>query len=93
VYYNEARILEPKKFATVKVLPNVPASVNDAFGGRTYPLEGAAVMLPQKAPYTDPVEVLVCGGSTPFLGDALDSCVRITPEAANPVWVLERMVW
>lgn len=26
-------------------------------GGRTYPLEGTTVILPQHAPYTDPIEV------------------------------------
>jgi hypothetical protein len=61
-------------------------------GGRTYPLQGAAVMFPQHAPYTDPLEVLVCGGSTPGPGTALDNCVSIQPEAESATWTLERMV-
>ena len=53
---------------------------------------GAAVPLPQFAPYTDPLEILICGGSTPGAGDALDNCVTIAPESANPTWTLERIV-
>jgi hypothetical protein len=52
-------------------------------------LEGSAVLLPQSAPYTDPVVVLICGGSD--FGIALDNCVSIVPEAPNPSWTLERM--
>ncbi|KAJ7244340.1 glyoxal oxidase N-terminus-domain-containing protein [Mycena rebaudengoi] len=91
IYYNEARILDQNTFATVKELPNIPASVNNFLGGRTYPLEGAAVMFPQHAPYTDPVRIMACGGSAPGAGIALDNCVSIAPEAANPTWTLERM--
>jgi hypothetical protein len=53
---------------------------------------GTAVPLPQFAPYTDPLEILICGGSTPDAGFALDNCVTIAPEAAEPIWILERMV-
>ncbi|KAJ7659257.1 copper radical oxidase [Mycena polygramma] len=91
IYYNEARILDPHTFDTVVQLPNLPASVNNALGGRTYPLEGAAVLFPQHAPYTDPVRVLTCGGSAPGAGIALDNCVSIEPEGPNPTWTLERM--
>jgi hypothetical protein len=59
--------------------------------GRTYPMEGASVLLPQHAPYTDPITILVCGGATSN-GIALDNCISIQPEAANPTWVIERMV-
>jgi len=90
-YYNEARILNPVTFDTVTVLPNMPGAVNNALAGRTYPLEGSAVLLPQHAPYTDPIEILVCGGSTPD-AVALDSCISIAPESTNPTWTLERMV-
>ncbi|TFK38505.1 hypothetical protein BDQ12DRAFT_723345 [Crucibulum laeve] len=90
-YWNEARILDPATFATVKELPNIPASVTNFLGGRTYPLEGAAMALPQHAPYTDPLGILICGGSTDGAGQALDNCVTIQPEAANPTWTLERM--
>ncbi|KAJ7025972.1 galactose oxidase [Mycena alexandri] len=91
VYYNEARILDAETFDTIQTLPNIPASVSNFLGGRTYPLEGAAVMFPQHAPYTDPLEVLVCGGSTPGAGIALDNCVSIQPEVENATWALERM--
>ena len=58
--------------------------------GRTYPMEGASVLLPQYAPYTAPVTVLICGGSD--FGAALDNCVSIQPESNNATWVIERMV-
>ncbi|KIM63207.1 glyoxal oxidase [Scleroderma citrinum Foug A] len=89
-YYNEARILDPVTFDTVTVLPNMPGAVNNSLAGRTYPLEGSAVLLPQHAPYSDPIEILVCGGSTPE-AVALDNCISIAPEATNPTWTLERM--
>ena len=92
VYYNEARILDEVTFDTTRQLPNVPGAVNNFLGGRTYPMEGTAVMLPQHAPYTDPVEVLVCGGSTPGPAIALDNCVTIQPEVENANWTIERMV-
>ncbi|KAJ6532912.1 galactose oxidase [Mycena vulgaris] len=91
VYYNEARIIDAGTFDTIQTLPNLPGSVNDFLAGRTYPLEGAAVMFPQHAPYTDPLEVLVCGGSTPGPHIALDSCLSIQPEVENATWALERM--
>ncbi len=90
-YWNEARILDERTFQTLTVLPNAPGAVNDALGGRTYPLEGTAVLLPQKAPYSDPLGILICGGSTDGISNALDNCVTIEPEAANPTWTLERM--
>jgi hypothetical protein len=49
-------------------------------------------MLPQHAPYTDPVVIMVCGGTTEIENDPLDSCISIAPEAANPTWAYERMV-
>lgn len=61
-------------------------------GGRTYPLEGAAVAFPMKAPYTDPIRIMLCGGSSPGAGIALDNCVSIEPEVANATWTIERMV-
>lgn len=81
-------------FDTIKTLPNMPGSVINPFdgkaGGRTYPLEGTAVLFPQHAPYTDPLTVLVCGGSN--FGLAIDNCVSIQPEVDGADWVLERMV-
>lgn len=90
-YWNEARILDPVTFNTIKVLPNAPGAVNNPLGGRTYPLEGASVLLPQKYPYTDYLGFLVCGGSTEGPGNALDNCVSTYPDAPNPTWVIERM--
>lgn len=90
-YYNEARILDERTFATTKQLPMIPGSVNNFQAGRTYPLEGTAVLMPQRAPYTDPLTILICGGSTPYAGIALDNCVSTQPEAAAPKWTLERM--
>lgn len=64
-----------------------------ALGGRTYPLEGSMVLLPQHAPYTDPLKVLLCGGSTgPGPASPLDNCVSIEPESENANWTIERMV-
>ncbi|KAH8892639.1 galactose oxidase [Thozetella sp. PMI_491] len=90
-YWNEARILDQSTFETVKILPNMTGAVNDDTAGRTYPMEGAAVPLPQHAPYTDPLEILICGGSTLGVANALDNCVLTTPEAENPTWTLERL--
>ena len=50
------------------------------------------MLLPQYAPYSDPLTVLICGGSTPSVHNAIDNCVSMQPEAANPVWAIERMV-
>lgn len=91
-YYNEAIILDEVTFAVKKQLPNTPGAVNNFLAGRTYPYEGTAVLMPQHAPYNDPLEVMICGGSTPFQGYALDNCVSITPEVPNAEWTLERMV-
>ncbi|KAK1782113.1 hypothetical protein QBC45DRAFT_345145 [Copromyces sp. CBS 386.78] len=90
-YWNEARILDEKTFATIKVLPMVPGAVNDPRSGRTYPLEGAAVLLPQRYPYTENLGILICGGSNEGPGYALDNCVSTRPDDANPKWVIERM--
>ncbi|KIK65233.1 hypothetical protein GYMLUDRAFT_39597 [Collybiopsis luxurians FD-317 M1] len=90
-YYNEARILDPHTFATVKTLPNMPGNVNNFLAGRTYPLEGSMIPFPQHAPYTDPLRVLICGGSTPGPAQVIDNCVSIQPEVANATWTLERM--
>lgn len=80
-------------FSTITQLPGLPGAVNNLYqAGRSYPMEGTAVLLPQHAPYTDPIEVLICGGSTIGAGIALDNCVSIAPEVANPTWTLERMV-
>ncbi|KAK1545521.1 WSC domain-containing protein [Colletotrichum paranaense] len=90
-YWNEARILDHVTFNTKTILPNIPGAVNNPKGGRTYPLEGTGVLLPQHAPYTDPLGVLICGGSTEGPATAMDNCVSIEPEGTNPKWVIERM--
>ncbi|KAJ3556376.1 hypothetical protein NM688_g2060 [Phlebia brevispora] len=88
-YYNEARLLDQGTFETLNVLPNMPGSVTSFEAGRTYPMEGTAMLLPMHAPYTDPATILVCGGSN--FGTALDNCVSIQPEAENATWAIERM--
>lgn len=91
-YYNQAQIMDAGTFATLKQMPQIPGPVNNPAGGRTYPLEGTAVLMPQSAPYSDPLTVMICGGSTPGPAQAIDNCVSIQPEAANSQWVIERMV-
>jgi hypothetical protein len=91
-YYNEARILDEVTLETTRTLPNIPGAVNNFDGGRTYPFEGTAMLLPQYAPYTDPLEVIICGGSTPYSEVGLDNCVTIAPEVPNANWTIERMV-
>lgn len=91
VYYNEARIISEVTFDTIKTLPNLPGSVQNFLAGRTYPLEGTAVMLPQYPPYSDPVTVLVCGGSANGNAMAIDNCVSSQPEVTSPTWTIERM--
>lgn len=92
-YANEARILDEVTFETVVTLPNIPGSVNNIAACRTYPCEGTAMILPQYSPYSDPLEILICGGTSigTYDGEAIDNCVTIQPEAANPTWTLERM--
>ncbi|RMD45067.1 hypothetical protein DV735_g193, partial [Chaetothyriales sp. CBS 134920] len=90
-YYNEARILDETTLETVRTLPNIPGAVNNFLGGRTYPLEGSSMLFPQSAPWTDPLTVLICGGSTPYAAVAIDNCVTIQPEVENANWTIERM--
>ncbi|KAE8446083.1 hypothetical protein EG329_012591 [Mollisiaceae sp. DMI_Dod_QoI] len=90
-YYNEARILDEHTFQTIKTLPNMPGAVNDPTGGRTYQIEGTMALLPQHAPYTADLEVLICGGSTAGGGYALDNCITTAPEDPEPIWTIERM--
>ncbi|KAF2088050.1 copper radical oxidase [Saccharata proteae CBS 121410] len=90
-YYNEARILDENTLETKSVLPNMPGAVNNFLGGRTYPFEGTSMLMPQRAPYTEPLTVLICGGSTPGPEIAIDNCVSIEPETPNANWTIERM--
>lgn len=63
----------------------------DPTGGRTYPLEGTQVLLPQYYPYSAPLEILICGGAARAPRWGLDNCISIEPDAANPQWTIERM--
>ncbi|OQU99179.1 WSC domain-containing protein [Cladophialophora immunda] len=90
-YYNEARILDETTLQTSQVLPNIPGAVNTFLAGRSYPMEGTAMLLPQHAPYTDPLGIIICGGSTIGPEIALDNCVSIEPEVPNANWTIERM--
>jgi hypothetical protein len=91
-YYNEARILDDTSLQTITTLPNIPGAVNDFLAGRSYPMEGTAVLLPQTAPYQDALTILICGGSTIGPEIALDNCVSLQPEVTNSNWTIERMV-
>jgi len=70
----------------------IPLDYSVFFDSAVHFFLGSAVPLPQRAPYTDPLQILICGGSTNGAGQAVDNCVTIAPEAANPKWTLERMV-
>lgn len=48
------------------------------------------MLLPQYAPFTGPLGILICGGSTIGAGIALDNCVSSQPEG-DGAWTLERM--
>lgn len=60
IYYNEARILDEVTFDTIKVFPLILSAVK-APGGRTYPMEGTSMILPQYAPYDEFFEILTFG--------------------------------
>ncbi|KAH7102496.1 glyoxal oxidase N-terminus-domain-containing protein [Auriculariales sp. MPI-PUGE-AT-0066] len=88
--HNDARNLNPKTFVDVRVHDRIPGSVDEG-GGRTYPNSGAAMMLPLHPPYTEPAQILTCGGTPGGGAKALDNCAIITPEATDAHWQLERM--
>jgi len=90
-YYNQARVLDENTFETTKILPKMPAAISNPNGGRTYPYEGTQVLLPQYYPYTDPLEVLICGGAIPFPQYGIDNCISIAPDADDAQWTIERM--
>lgn len=90
-YYNEALLLDPSSLSPIRQLPNMPGSVNRPDSGRTYPFAGTAMLLPQRAPYSDPLELIICGGSNPGVAIALDNCISITPDVPGAQWVMERM--
>lgn len=91
--FNESRIISQTDFQTIRQLPDMPGAVDNPLTGRNYPLQGTMMLMPQKAPYTDPLEVLVCGGTTAEPGnEALDNCVIIEPDTPGAEWTIERMV-
>ncbi|KAJ4172166.1 hypothetical protein NW754_002354 [Fusarium falciforme] len=90
--FNESRIISQTDFQTIRQLPDMPGAVDNPLTGRNYPLQGTMMLMPQKAPYTDPLEVLVCGGTTAEPGnEALDNCVIIEPDTPGAEWTIERM--
>ena len=92
VYFNQARIMDKTTFGTVSVMPQVPASAPGNFdGGRTYPYSGAYVIMPMTAPFTAPMQVLICGGASQE-NVGLSTCVSIYPEVPGSQWVVEQMV-
>ncbi|KAM6513611.1 hypothetical protein FALCPG4_015995 [Fusarium falciforme] len=90
--FNESRILSQTDFQSIRKLPDMPGSINNPLTGRNYPLQGTMMIMPQKAPYEDPLRVLICGGTTAEPGnDALDNCVTMTPDVPDAEWTIERM--
>lgn len=89
--YNEARVISHVDFSTIRELPQMPGAVNNPDSGRNYPLQGTLSLLPQHAPFTDPLEVLICGGTTDGANFALDNCIRTQPDVAGADWTIERM--
>nr|CEG04248.1 unnamed protein product [Fusarium clavum] len=90
--FNESRLLSQTDFQSIKKLPDMPGQINNPLTGRNYPLQGTMMVLPHKAPYSDPVEVLICGGTTHEPGnDALDNCVLMAPDVEGAEWTIERM--
>jgi hypothetical protein len=47
------------------------------------------MLLPQYAPYSNPLGILICGGSS-IDGDAFDNCISTHPDVED-TWTLERM--
>ncbi|KAJ2980318.1 hypothetical protein NUW58_g6975 [Xylaria curta] len=90
--YNEARLISQTDFSTTRMLPKMPGAVNNPDSGRNYPLQGTMSLLPQSAPYTDPLTVLICGGTTDGVNLGLDNCIFIQPEVPGAQWIIERMV-
>jgi hypothetical protein len=91
--FNESRLLSQVDFQSIRKLPDMPGQVDNPLTGRNYPLQGTMMVLPQKAPFNDPVEVLICGGTTHEPGnEALDNCVLMEPDTPGAEWTIERMV-
>lgn len=90
--FNESRIISQTTFQSIRKLPDMPGAVDNPLTGRNYPLQGTMMIMPQKAPFTDPLTVLVCGGTTAEPGNnALDNCVIMQPEVPGAEWTIERM--
>ncbi|KAI0441112.1 copper radical oxidase [Xylaria telfairii] len=89
--WNEARLISQTDFSTIRMLPQMPGAVNNPESGRNYPLQGTMVLMPQSAPYTDPLTVLICGGTTDGANFGLDNCISTQPEDPDAEWTIERM--
>ncbi|KAM0543619.1 hypothetical protein ACHAPJ_012206 [Fusarium lateritium] len=90
--FNESRIISQVDFHSIRKLPDMPGAVDNPLTGRNYPLQGTLMVMPQKAPYTDPAQILICGGTTHEPGnEALDNCVIMEPDTAGADWTIERM--
>ncbi|KAK8094955.1 fungistatic metabolite [Apiospora hydei] len=89
--YNEARLISQVDFHSVRSLPKMPGAVNNPDAGRNYPLQGTMMLMPQHAPYTDPMTVLVCGGTTDGANFGIDNCISTEPDNAGAQWRIERM--
>ncbi|KAK5626387.1 hypothetical protein RRF57_002102 [Xylaria bambusicola] len=89
--YNEARLISQTDFQTVRMVAQMPGAVNNPEAGRNYPLQGTMSLLPQHAPYDDPLGVLICGGTTDGANFGLDNCISIQPEVEGAEWTIERM--
>ncbi|KAH8661991.1 copper radical oxidase [Xylariales sp. PMI_506] len=89
--WNEARLISQVDFSTIRMLPQMPGAVNNPEAGRNYPLQGTLNLMPQHAPYTDPLGVLICGGTTDGANFGLDNCISMHPDVAGEDWVIERM--
>ncbi|KAH9902185.1 copper radical oxidase [Xylariomycetidae sp. FL2044] len=89
--YNEARIISQTDFSTIRMLPQMPGAVNNPASGRNYPLQGTMSLMPQAAPYTDPLTIMICGGTTDGANFGLDNCITMQPDVEGSEWIIERM--
>lgn len=90
--YNEARLISQVDFQSIKLLPQMPGAVNNPASGRDYPLQGTMMLMPQYAPYSDPLEILICGGTSDGANFGLDNCISMEPDVEGAQWTIERMV-
>ncbi|CAJ2513244.1 Uu.00g013630.m01.CDS01 [Anthostomella pinea] len=89
--YNNARIISQTDFSQIRMLPQMPGAVNNPEAGRNYPLQGTMGLMPQSAPYTDPLTIIICGGTTDGANFGLDNCISTQPDVQGSEWTIERM--